>query len=128
MILVDTSSWIQFFRGSRPIADRVDQLLAANEVALCGPVLTELRRGLRSPAERRKVIPLFDGCHMLAQPDHLWEEAGDLGYALARKGVTVKTLDLLIATYALSHGIALLAADSDFDAMRRAGIPLAATS
>ena len=128
MILVDTSAWIAFFRGAGPLADRVDELLVTNEVALCGPVLTELRRGLRSPAERRKVIPLLDGCHTLAQPERLWEEAGELGYTLARKGATVKTLDLLIATYALSHGVALLAEDTDFETMRRAGIPLAAAS
>ena len=125
MILVDTSAWVDFFRGSGALADRVDDLLASNEVALCGPVLTELRRGLRSPAERKRAIPLLDGCHLLPQPERLWEEAGELGYVLARKGVTVKTLDLLIATYALSHGVALLAADSDFEAMRRAGIALA---
>ena len=125
MILVDTSAWIDFFRGKGPLADRVDDALASNDAALCGPILTELRRGLRSPSERRKVIPLLDGCHLLEQPVALWEEAGELGYVLARKGVTVKTLDLLIATYALSHGVALLASDSDFAGMRNAGIPLA---
>jgi len=124
VILVDTSAWIDFFRGKGQLADRVDELLESNDVALCGPVVTELRRGLRSPSERRKVIPLLDGCHELDQPAHLWEEAGELGYVLARKGVTVKTMDLLVATYALSHGVALLASDSDFDGMRRAGIPL----
>jgi predicted nucleic acid-binding protein len=125
VILVDTSAWIDFFRGKGSLADQVDDALATNEAALCGPIITELRRGLRSPSERRKVIPLLDGCHQLEQPAELWEEAGELGYVLARKGVTVKTLDLLIATYALSHDLALLASDSDFDSMRRAGIPLA---
>ena len=125
MILVDTSAWIDFFRGKGSLAARVDDALATNEAALCGPIITELRRGLRSPSERRKLIPLLDGCHRLEQPAELWEEAGELGYVLARKGVTVKTLDLLIATYALSHGVGLLASDADFDSMRRAGIPLA---
>jgi len=124
VILVDTSAWVDFFRGKGSLADRVDDALATNEAALCGPIITELRRGLRSPSERRKVIPLLDGCHQLEQPADLWEEAGELGYVLARKGVTVKTLDLLIATYALSHDLALLASDSDFESMRRAGIPL----
>jgi predicted nucleic acid-binding protein len=125
LILVDTSAWIDFFRGSGRVADRVDALLASNELALCGPITTELRRGLRTPAERSKIIPLLDGCRMLAQPPQLWEEAGELGYLLARKGLTMKTFDLLIATYALSHGVPLLATDSDFDQMRKAGVPLA---
>ena len=123
MILVDTSAWIAFFRDTRPISDRVDQLLATNEVALCGPIVTELRRGLR-PSERRRVIPLLQGCHQLADPEDLWREAGDLGYALLRKGVTVKTLDLLIATFALGHGVALLTTDTDFAAIRSAGVRL----
>jgi predicted nucleic acid-binding protein len=93
-------------------------------VALCGPVLTELRRGLRSRAERNRIIPLLLGCHLLADPHALWEEAGDLGYALGRQGITVKTIDLLVATYALSHAVALLTTDSDFEHMRRAGAPL----
>jgi predicted nucleic acid-binding protein len=55
----------------------------------------------------------------------LWEEAGDLGYALGRRGITVKTIDLLVATFALSHGLALLTADdADFERIRRAGAQL----
>ena len=124
MILVDTSAWIHFFLGKGHCSDQVDDLLATNDLVLCGPVLTELRRGLRSPSERRRLVPLFDGCQLLSQPDRLWEEAGELGYVLARKGVTAGTLDLLIATYALTHGVPVLAADSDFAAMRAAGIPI----
>jgi hypothetical protein len=37
-----------------------------------------------------EVLPLRSGCHLLGNPLHLWEEAGDLGYALGRRGVTVK--------------------------------------
>jgi predicted nucleic acid-binding protein len=124
VILVDTAAWSDFFRGRGLRADRVDELIASNEAALCGSVLTELRRGLRSGAERRKVIPLLSGCHTLDQPDQLWEEAGELGYLLARRGTSIKTLDLLIATYALSHGVAILASDRDFSEIRRAGIPI----
>lgn len=54
----------------------------------------------------------------------LWEDAGDLGFALARRGTSVKTLDLLIAVHALSHTAAILTTDADFARMRSAGIPL----
>ena len=123
MILVDTSAWIEFFRGRKPFADAVDDLLAGNDVALCGPVVTELRRGLL-PSERKRVLPFLAGCHALSQPTLLWEEAGDLGYFLARRGITSKTMDLLIAAYALAHGVGLLAKDGDFAAMRQAGVKL----
>lgn len=123
MTLVDTSAWVDFFRGRAPFANAVDGLLATNDVALCGPIVTELRRGLL-PAERRRVLPLLEGCRFLLQPEQLWEEAGDLGYLLARRGITVKTMDLLIAAHAVSHGVALLAKDRDFDHIRSAGVGL----
>jgi predicted nucleic acid-binding protein len=104
VILVDTSAWIDFFRGRTPVARVVDELLENDDVAICGPVVTEIRRGLRSRADRTRVLPLLDGCRLLAEPDALWVEAGDLGFLLRRRGATVKTLDLLIATYALAHG------------------------
>ena len=124
MILVDTSAWVDFFRGSEPCASWVDQLLAENQVAICGPVVTELRRGLRSDRERRRVLPLLEGCSSLDQPSDLWNEAGELGFALARKGSLVKSLDLLIAVHALAHDVALLTRDKDFELIRRGGSPL----
>jgi tRNA(fMet)-specific endonuclease VapC len=124
VILVDTSAWVEFFRGRDPLAATVKSLIEADEAALCGPIVTELRRGLRSERERRAVVPLLQSLHDLVQPARLWDEAGELGYFLARKGVTAKTLDLLVTAYALAHGVALLATDRDFDAMRRAGVPL----
>jgi len=123
MILVDTSAWIEFFRGRQPVADTVDGLLESNEVALCGPVITELRRGLR-PSDRAKVMPLLGACHLLDQPAGLWEEAGELGASLGRRGATLKSLDLLIATYALAHSVPLLSTDRDFLTLQAAGIPL----
>lgn len=70
------------------------------------------------------MLPLLGGCRLLPEPDRLWEEAGEIGYFLGRRGATIKTLDLLIATYALSHAVPILSADADFAAMRRAGIAL----
>ena len=124
MILVDTSAWIEFFRGHDPVAQRVDELLESNDVAVCGPILTELHRGFRSSADRGRILPLLEACHQLAQPQELWEEAGEMGFALGRKGVSVKILNLLIATYALVHSVALLTVDSDFSLIQKAGLPL----
>ncbi len=124
MILIDTSAWIDFFRGNGPLADDVDRALEQGEAALCGPVQTELLRGLRSKGDRARVLLHLGGCHLLAQPPDLWSEAGTLGLALRPKGLTVKTLDLLIACYALAHRVPLLTADSDFRLIRATGVPL----
>ncbi|HEX2881809.1 MAG TPA: PIN domain-containing protein [Polyangiaceae bacterium] len=123
MILIDTSAWVEFFRGRGAIAQRVDNALEENTAALCGPVLTELHRGLQ-PRERRQVLELMTACHELEQPPELWQQAGELGYALRRSGLTTKTFDLLIATYAICHQIPLLTADKDFKRMQDAGAEL----
>ena len=124
MTLVDTSAWVDFFRGRGALAERVDELIQNDQAALCGPVITEIRRGLRSRTERGRVLALLEGCHILEQPADLWAEAGELGWWLGRRGARVKSLDLLIAAYALAHTVPLLTGDGDFALMRRAGLAL----
>ena len=123
MILVDTSAWVAFFRNQGSVAGSVDAALETGEAAVCGPVVTEIRRGLR-PHERARVLPLLAALPLLDQPDDLWVTAGVLGSHLSRQGVTVKTLDLLIATYALASRVPLLTTDADFRAIARAGVGL----
>jgi predicted nucleic acid-binding protein len=124
VILVDTSAWVDFFRGTGRLANDVEEALVSGEAAVCGPIVTELRRGLRRD-HRSRVLRALDGCRLLEQPDDLWTLAGDLGAILGRRGLTVKTLDLLIATYAIAHGAPLLTADSDFNGIARARVGLA---
>jgi predicted nucleic acid-binding protein len=68
VILIDTSAWIDFFRGRGRLADAVDQLVESDDAAVCGPIITEFRRGLRSRADRERVLPLLSGCQILEQP------------------------------------------------------------
>jgi len=124
LILIDTSAWIDFFSNDGAIAEHVDHLLESGDAAICGPIETELRRGIRSRKDRVKVLSLLEGCHHLHQPEALWSEAGELGYVLGKRGINVRTLDLLIAVFALSHQTFLLTRDKDFTLIRRAGIPL----
>jgi predicted nucleic acid-binding protein len=122
VILIDTSAWVDFFRNRGPLAGAVDVALERDEALLCGPVVTELRRGLVQASERAKVLRSLGGCQTLVQPRDLWGDAGDLGYLLGRKGVTVKTLDLLIAVFALAHDVPLMTRDSDFKLIRDSGV------
>ena len=70
------------------------------------------------------MLPLLESCAELPPPSSIWSDAGELGFVLAREGITVKSMDLLIATYALNSDVALLTADRDFEQMRKGGIPL----
>ena len=124
MILIDTSAWIDFFRGQGRLEAQVDQAIEQGDAATCGPIITELRRGITKASQAKQVLGLLEGCTLLEQPADLWQQAGSLGAWLQTKGVHAKTLDLLIANYALSHDCELLSADKDFFHMQQAGLPL----
>jgi tRNA(fMet)-specific endonuclease VapC len=122
--LIDTSAWIDFFKGKEPMAGAVERHLDDNKVALCGPVYTELLRGLRSKKDRSQVLPLLSGCRFLPQPERLWEDAGNCGFILRRQGKTIKSMDLLIACYAMAHSVPILTSDTDFSLISKAGFDL----
>ncbi|HSA58764.1 MAG TPA: PIN domain-containing protein [bacterium] len=119
-ILIDSSAWIHFFRGSPPAFTEVVKRLIWDDIAAtCGPVLTEVVRGARDKKEektlRNKLLPLI--CYSLQEED-FWE-AASLGVSLGRKGYTVNTLDLLIAHVCLRERIPILHDDSDFEFIAR---------
>jgi hypothetical protein len=43
-------------------------------------------------SERNKVLPLLSARHQLSEPAELWLEAGEIGFALLRRGATPKTV------------------------------------
>lgn len=124
MILVDTSAWVDFFKNSSPFADKVSQVINDDLCCYCGPILTEILRGCLLEKEKQKIQTLFQNLSELEYFPSLWEEAGHIGFRLKKKGITVKTLDLLIATYALSYNKFLLTKDRDFALMKKAGLNL----
>ena len=59
-VLLDTSLWIDALRGKKPEIVAVTQgLLNDDRILTCGPVIFEIKRGLR-PRERKKILPLFE--------------------------------------------------------------------
>ena len=125
MILIDTSAWIDFFRGKDTwVSERIDTELLSGTPALCGPIWLELIRGLRGKKDNKKMVELFKSCHWLKEPDDFWSEAGELGKYLAQKGYSIGSIDLLIAVHALAHHTPLLTTDEDFTHIVESGIPL----
>ena len=119
MIVVDTSVWIEFLRGSdQPQALRLEQLIDASApVALTDVVMTELLQGVPSDDEAELLK-----ARLLAFPMLRLERVEDFAlaaslYRQARgAGVTIrKTLDCLIAAPCVRARAPLLHADADFD-------------
>ncbi|MBU0986982.1 MAG: PIN domain-containing protein [Proteobacteria bacterium] len=113
-VLLDTSVWIDALRGRTPnIVAHTQGLLNDDRALTCGPVIFEIKRGLRSP-ERNKILPLFDALTRLSFDEVMWDAAGDLDALLRKKGVTIPPMDVLIAQICLHHKVSLFTLDEHF--------------
>jgi hypothetical protein len=74
LTLIDSFAWIDLFHNKGVLTAKFDALLESGDVALCGPIVTELRRVLHKDRDWLQVLPLLSGCYMLPRPPHLWEE------------------------------------------------------
>lgn len=118
MILIDSSVWIDYFRGTQTAeTDRLDVLLG-DEILLTGDlVLTEVLQGFRSEKDfqtAKRLLTAFEVIS-LGGPAVAIEAAVNFR-TLRKKGVTIrKTIDSVIATCCIKNKLALLYSDRDFD-------------
>jgi hypothetical protein len=118
VVFVDSSVWIDYFRGaSTAEADKLDQLLGNEPLATGDLVLAEVLQGFVSDSD-------FNQAHALLTSLTVVELGGrDIAIQAARNyrrlralGITVrKTIDTIIATRCLEDDFALLYSDGDFD-------------
>lgn len=113
-VLPDTSVWVDYLRaGTEGPAARLDELLEAESVVVCGPVLAELLAG--TPSERRN--DLWHALEALpwAELDRAaWRRIGEAAHELRAVGLSVPLTDLAIAVAAVSAGASLWTRDEDF--------------
>ena len=113
-VLLDTSVWIDAFQGKTPdIVAVVQGLLNDDRILTCGPVIFEIKRGLRPP-ERKKILPLFNALIRLSVDETVWDAAGDLDASLRKKGITIPPMDVIIAQVCLHHKVFLFTLDEHF--------------
>lgn len=117
LVLIDTSVWISALRVGGPLVVRqeVEQLLATGRAVTTPIVILELLSGTRSRREFQELQEDLEALPQLELTLQVWERAYRLGYALRRAGLTLPTVDVLIAALALEHGCLLLHADRHFE-------------
>ena len=117
MILVDTSVWIDFFRGTpSPSAESLKALIANHaDICICGVILTEILQGIRSDKQFAQTRDLLDATVFLPMGRETFAHAAILYRKLRKKGYTVrKPIDCMIAAVAIEHEVPLLHNDKDF--------------
>ena len=122
MILVDSSVWIDYFRGTQnPQTDQLDNLLeqADDDLGVADLVVFEVLRGFASPTEqqRAKAVLLNATVVEIGGLDNALF-AAEHHRALRARGYTIHSpIDVLLASYCITHGHTLLHRDADFDVM-----------
>lgn len=120
MITVDSSVWIDYFRGrATPHTQTLDTLLddSANELVLLDLVLMEVLRGFVHDREHRLARERLRALSIAtAGGEAVALRAADIYREQRRRGVTVRSpIDLMVAAWCMEHGCALLHGDRDFD-------------
>ncbi|AOX21710.1 MULTISPECIES: type II toxin-antitoxin system VapC family toxin [Acetobacteraceae] len=118
MILVDSSVWIDFFRGTvTPQVDALDRLLGEELVAIGDLMMTEVLQGFASERDFNKARRLLGALDLVEIGGRdVMIEAARYFRDLRARGITIrKTIDTLIATRCIVSGYRLLYSDRDFD-------------
>lgn len=120
MILVDSSVWVDFFQASPGRAGgELRRMIEQSEpFALTGIVFAEVLQGLKWDVDRiEHFLSLWD----MLEPKGFdtYRQAAAI-YRVARdKGITLTTIDALIAAIALEHRAAVFTLDQDCSRIAR---------
>ena len=122
MILVDTTTWIEFLAGRS--GEHVDTLKSSIEhdedICLCGVILTEVLHGIRNDRQFEKTKRYLDTLIYLPISHTAFLKSAEIYRSLRKKGITIRrSLDCMIASVAIEHGIHLLHNDKDFDPIEK---------
>jgi len=118
MILVDSSVWIDYFRGiGTPQTDRLDVLLGTEPLAIGELILAEILQGFSSERDAERAMALLGALEPVDIDGQVIVVLAARHYRMLRgRGVTVrKTVDTLIATRCIHNGITPLYSDRNFD-------------
>jgi predicted nucleic acid-binding protein len=116
LVLVDTSVWVDALRDpNSPAGAGVSDLLSGSAgVVTAGLVIQEVMQGLRVPSQIARVSTLLCGlpCLRVGRDTHL--KAATLYRKLRGRGLTIPTVDVLLAVAAIEHGVRLWSNDTHF--------------
>ncbi len=122
MILVDSSVWIDYFKGNITLqTDLLDAKLGNEPLAIGDLILTEVLQGFDNERDfetARKLLTSLTVVQLGGK--EIAVQAARNFRKLRSRGLTVrKTVDTLIATSCIENGHRLLHSDRDFDPFAR---------
>ncbi|HUA66968.1 MAG TPA: PIN domain-containing protein [Candidatus Saccharimonadales bacterium] len=122
MKLIDTSSWVEYFRDRESEAgDAVEVLVLSGEAAWCDITLVELWHGVRGAKEKRELAEMENEVERVPVNAAVWQLSSKLALRCREKGLTLPISDIVTAACAVAHGLELEHCDKHFNEL----LPLA---
>ena len=118
MILVDSSVWIDYFRGKDSLqTDRLDALLDREPLVIGDLIVIEVLQGFVADRDFRAAKALFEPLLLveLGGADIAYRAAANFRKLRALGATVRKTIDTVIATRCIQDRYTLLHSDKDFD-------------
>ncbi len=102
-VLIDTDIVIDYLRGSREAAELVGPLWKSDRAYISILSVYELYAGMR-PAEAEDTERFIDACHIDTVTLAIAKQAGEIHREWRAKGVTLTSVDCLVAGTATING------------------------
>ncbi len=118
-ILVDSSVWIAAASPKNAECLELQRLIRSQElICVALPIQVEVCQGARSEREFLRLWDSFLGFQFLELTESLWRLCAQNFFQCRKKGITVTTIDCLLATLAKEHGVKLWSLDKVFAAIQ----------
>jgi predicted nucleic acid-binding protein len=121
MIFIDTSIWIEYFRGrNQQIVHHLNELLDVDQVALAYPVKIELLTGA-SKKDLATLKSVLSALPVLVPSEAVWPLMESWITRATERGQGFGMADLMIAAISVEQKSSLWSLDQDFMRMEKLG-------
>jgi len=115
-VLIDTSVWVEYFRGKNAeVTQQVGNLIRDGRALLCGLVLSELMAGVKTQRDRDALRHALDALDYIEASRATWILVGETVTSLRIQGLGIALTDLVVAALAIQHDCEVFTLDSHFD-------------
>ncbi len=113
-ILIDTSAWILSFRdsGSQKLKDYLRSVIDSDSAVTANIIILELLQGCKDKKEYEELKSRLEVLSVYNVTDRTWSIAYEAGFLLRKKGLTMPTVDIIIASTAKENKLTILHHDN----------------
>ncbi|MGH7884759.1 MAG: type II toxin-antitoxin system VapC family toxin [Thermodesulfobacteriota bacterium] len=111
MILVDSSVWIAAAKPNNPESIKLAHEIEENNIVITKIILVEVCQGSCTKEQFAELWDSFMGFKFLDVTDEIWFKSSTNYFRCRKKGLTLSTIDCLIATLAQAYDIILWTLD-----------------